>query len=176
MSLAEVLQGWHDVYMTAGAAAATLAGLLFVGLSLHIKVVVSDPNVRSLARVTYTEFVAVLLAALAMLQPADHPAQIGDWLLATAAVSAVLTIRPAAHIFAGRASTTIGLATVLARFGIGAIAFVGIAAAGVVFLTGSPVDAADLLMPVIVLLVLVAVRNSWDLLVTVAEQTNGLKD
>jgi len=52
MNFADVLQGWHDFYVTAGAAAATLVGLLFVGLSLHIKVVVSQPDVRSLARVT----------------------------------------------------------------------------------------------------------------------------
>src|SRR6478672_2514111 len=54
------LAGWHDLYVTVGAAAATLVGLLFVGLSLHIRVVVAHPEVRSLARVTLTDFFVVL--------------------------------------------------------------------------------------------------------------------
>ena len=40
MTYADALQSWRDFYVTAGAAAATLVGLLFVGLSLHIRVVV----------------------------------------------------------------------------------------------------------------------------------------
>src|SRR6202521_314933 len=69
MTFSDALVGWHDFYVTAGAAAATLAGLLFVGLSLHIRVVVSHPDVRSLARVTLTDFFVILLIALALLQP-----------------------------------------------------------------------------------------------------------
>ena len=46
MTFEQALQSWHDFYLTAGAASATLVGLLFVGLSLHIRVVVSHPDVR----------------------------------------------------------------------------------------------------------------------------------
>ena len=52
--MAATLAGWHEVYVTVGAAAGTLVGLLFVGLSLHIRVVVAHAEVRSLARVTLT--------------------------------------------------------------------------------------------------------------------------
>jgi hypothetical protein len=55
MSFQEALQGWHDFYLTAGAASATLAGLLFVGLSLHLRIVVTHPEVRSLARPLHPE-------------------------------------------------------------------------------------------------------------------------
>jgi hypothetical protein len=33
---AAIIVGWHDFYMLAGSAAATLLGLLFVAVSLHI--------------------------------------------------------------------------------------------------------------------------------------------
>ena len=45
MTYADALQSWRDFYVTAGAAAATLVGLLFVGLSLHIQVVVAHADV-----------------------------------------------------------------------------------------------------------------------------------
>jgi len=75
------LQSWHDFYVTAGAAAATLVGLLFVGLSLHIRVVVSHPDVRSLARATLTDFFVVLLIALVVLTPTSDPRTTATWLI-----------------------------------------------------------------------------------------------
>jgi hypothetical protein len=50
------LAGWHDFFILAGTASATLVGLLFVGLSLHLRIVVSTSEVRSLARVTLANF------------------------------------------------------------------------------------------------------------------------
>ena len=41
MSFQTALSGWHDFYILAGTAAATLVGLLFVGLSLHLRIVVA---------------------------------------------------------------------------------------------------------------------------------------
>jgi hypothetical protein len=63
MTYADAVQSWRDFYMTAGAAAATLVGLLFVGLSLHIRVVVSQADVKSLARITLADFFVILLVA-----------------------------------------------------------------------------------------------------------------
>src|SRR5438105_14428786 len=78
-----------------GAAAATLAGLLFVGLSLHIRVVVSHPDVRALARVTLTDFFAILLIALAVLAPETDSIGFSYWLVPIGAASLVLIARPA---------------------------------------------------------------------------------
>jgi len=63
------LAGWHDFYILAGTAAATLVGLLFVGLSLHLQIVVTTSEVRSLARVTLVNFAAVVFLALFMVIP-----------------------------------------------------------------------------------------------------------
>src|SRR5438874_536787 len=62
-------QRWHDFYMLAGTAAATLVGLLFVGLSLHLRAVLSRSEVRSLARVTLANFGLLLFVSLFMVIP-----------------------------------------------------------------------------------------------------------
>lgn len=48
MSYQDTLLGWHDFYLAGAGASATFAGLLFVGLSLHIRIVVTHPEARSL--------------------------------------------------------------------------------------------------------------------------------
>jgi hypothetical protein len=51
---AEQVSPWHDVFAAATSASATLLGLLFVGLSLHVRLVVEHEDVRALARQTFT--------------------------------------------------------------------------------------------------------------------------
>jgi hypothetical protein len=66
----EVLaQRWRDFYIVSGTAAATLVGLLFVGLSLHLRAVLSRSEVRGLARVTLANFGLLLFVSLFMLIP-----------------------------------------------------------------------------------------------------------
>src|SRR5207245_4421138 len=66
-------QRWHDFYIVAGTAAATLVGLLFVGLSLHLRAVLSRSEVRSLARVTLANFGLILFVSLFMMIPQGPP-------------------------------------------------------------------------------------------------------
>ena len=49
-----------------------MVGLLFVGLSLHQRVVISTPEVRGLARVTLANFGAVLFVTLFMVITEDR--------------------------------------------------------------------------------------------------------
>ena len=65
---------WHDFYIVAGTAAATLVGLLFVGLSLHLRTVLSRVEVRSLARVTLANFGFLLFVSLFMVIHQDSTA------------------------------------------------------------------------------------------------------
>jgi len=68
------LETWHDFYLLTGTAAATLAGLLFIALSLHMEVLVQDPyrSMLVVARATLTSFVTVLIVSMMLLVP--HPA------------------------------------------------------------------------------------------------------
>jgi len=171
VTVRDALASWQPLYLTAGAAAATLVGLLFVGLSLHIRVVVAHAEVRSLARVTLTTFFAVVLVAIAVLQPTDSAIVLADWLAAIAVVSFVLTVRPLRDGLAGGRGRALGPRTIVARFGVSGLALAGLLGCASLLAAGRAVDALDLLLVVVVLLLVVSVRNTWDLLVTVAANT-----
>ena len=68
---AEYMESWHDFYLLAGTAAVTLAGLLFVALSLHLDRLVeeSHEHLLALTRSTLLSFVLMLTASLMMLTP-----------------------------------------------------------------------------------------------------------
>lgn len=172
-TLPAAVQAWRDFYVTSGAAAATLVGLLFVGLSLHIRVVVSHPDVRSLARVTLADFFVVLLLSLLMLIPGGDPRTTALWLLVVAAISLALIVRPTLDGFRSSRRRTLELRTLVTRFGLSALCCVAIAATGVLFDLGDFRDALDGLLLVVVLLLVVAVRNAWDILVTVADRAGS---
>ncbi len=172
MTFAQALQSWHDFYLTAGAASATLVGLLFVGLSLHIRVVVSHTDVRALARVTLTNFFVIVLISLSILIPASSATNIALWVLLVGLVSLGLMLRPAIEGLRNR-SSTLGLAVLTARFGISALGYVALVALAAVFAAGNFDAGFNGLVTVVVVLLVMAVRNTWDLLVTVADKTAG---
>ena len=98
MTYTDAVQSWRDFYVTAGAAAATLVGLLFVGLSLHIRVVVSQADVKSLARITLADFFVILLVALVILAPLGDAGATAAWLIAGALVSPSTITRAAPQV------------------------------------------------------------------------------
>lgn len=73
----EWIERWHDFYLMAGTAAVTLAGLLFVALSLHLERLVekSHEHLLALSRVTLLSYTFVLFASLFMLVPPQGPRQ-----------------------------------------------------------------------------------------------------
>jgi hypothetical protein len=77
---------WHDFYLIAGTAAVTLAGLLFVALSLHLDRLVeeSHEHLLALARVTLISYTMVLFASMVMLVPPSSRRQTALMLAAMA--------------------------------------------------------------------------------------------
>jgi cell division protein FtsW (lipid II flippase) len=174
VSFSATLQTWHDVYVTAGAGAATLAGLLFVGLSLHIRTVVSHPDVRSLARVTLSDFFVVLVLSLFLLAPSDGPQTLGYEVGGIGLIGLLLMLRPALAGIHNRRTRSLWLRVLLFRFGLSALAHLALIVAGAAFVVSADfADVFRLLLIVVVVLLMVAVRNTWDLLVTVAEKKPG---
>ena len=164
-----VASRWHDFYVIAGTASATLVGLLFVGLSLHLRAVLSRSEVRSLARVTLANFGALLIVSLFLVIPEEaQPASLQ--LLISGAVSLAVVVP--SIVFATRSGTrTLRVTQLVGRFGLSALAYAGIIVAGVL-LGGSAYDAAfNLLVAVTIVLLVVSLRNSWDLLVSVGAAT-----
>jgi hypothetical protein len=88
-------ESWHDFYLMAGTAAVTLAGLLFVALSLHIDALIHErrDHLLALARVTQFSFIMVLILSLMMLMPGQNIRIVGWDMVAVSGVFLVFTLR-----------------------------------------------------------------------------------
>ncbi|HEY6468748.1 MAG TPA: hypothetical protein VI434_03190 [Candidatus Dormibacteraeota bacterium] len=168
MTYATTLQSWHDFYQLTGTAAGSLVGLLFVGLSLHLSVVIKHPEVRALARMTLSCFGITLVLALFLMIPETLPANTGWELLILGAVGSLLIVR---SLVSGLRSEehAIPFWRLILRFGLTALTFIGISVCGVTLIAGDFQDALDWLVVIAVFLVVLSLRNSWDLLVSVGE-------
>ena len=67
----ETLNRWHDFYGLAGGASATLIGLLFVGVSIHIDLIAQEnaKTLRQVAGQILFNFVYVIIIALTISSP-----------------------------------------------------------------------------------------------------------
>lgn len=67
----QTLARWHDFYVLTASAAATLTGLLFVSVSIHLEVIVDQgaTSVRAWAGQTLANFVFVLIIGLIFVIP-----------------------------------------------------------------------------------------------------------
>ena len=163
----------HDFLILAGTSAATLVGLLFVGLSLHLRVVIAVAEVRSLARFTLANFGAVLFAAMFMVINQDRVSAAFQ-LIGIALVTMVIVAPSLFSMIRGPQ----GLATsrsermrIILRFGVSIAGYVAVGAAGILLLVQQVLPFMILLEATLATLLLVALRNTWDLLVTVGEIT-----
>ena len=166
----------RDFYILAGTAAATLVGLLFVGLSLHLRIVIAASEVRSLARVTLANFGAVLFVTLFMVITEDQSAAALQ-LIGSGVVSLVITT-PALVAAARNQGQTLRMqqrdrARLVLRFGLSSVSYIAIIGAGLLLLSSLISAFAVVLVTAIVVLLVVSLRNTWDLLVTVGEVTLG---
>jgi len=83
-AFADAVASWTNFYMLAGSAAATLIGLIFVAVSLHIDVIAAariDSDLRTLAGHTFSNFLLILSFAFTFMVPADTPLGIGGPML-----------------------------------------------------------------------------------------------
>ncbi len=163
-----MLAEWHEFYGLLGAASATLVALLFVAVSIGVGLLSSD---RSAATRTYMSpiilhYASVLFVSLIALVPT----------LSDGALAAILALAGAVGI---GYSTAVCMrlwrdkkAEVVDKFAYGTwpfVAYIGeIAAAWLIFdhaRAGPDVLAASLLV-----LLLVNIRNAWDLAVTLARR------
>lgn len=89
---------WHDFYVVTGGAAAALAGLVFVAVTLHLAAVTGHPGHRHRARTIVASLGQILLASLIVLIPTlDH---VGAGAALTLVTGALLyeTLRSTAQI------------------------------------------------------------------------------
>jgi len=159
-----MLSGWHEFYGLLGTSAATLVALMFVAVSVAVGILSSD---RTMATRVYMSpiimhYASVLFVSLIALVPSlGDPALglvIGASGLVGFAYSVVITIR----LFRDSKSEFVD------RFAYGAWPFVAYAGTvvGGALIADRYKWAPDILAAAMLLLLLVNVRNAWDLTVT----------
>jgi hypothetical protein len=127
---------WHDFYIVAGTAAATLVGLLFVGLSLHLRAVLLRPDVRGLARVTLANFGLILFVSLFMVVR-QTPAAVSPQLIGAGVVT-LAVIAPSLVAVIRSRTRTLRPYQLLLRFGLSARGYIGVIIAGAL-IGGGPI-------------------------------------
>src|SRR5215213_9790241 len=80
---------WHDFFLAQAAATATLTGLVFVGVSINLQTIVSDPRSGLAGRAgeVLILLVAVLTVSVLLLVPGQGPGIIGAEILVVGLVS-----------------------------------------------------------------------------------------
>lgn len=165
----QTVAGWHDFYLMIGTAAATLIGLLFLSLSLNVKMITREVNadLRELATHTFGNFMSVLIFAVLFLIPHQAPEGLGLPLLGVGAYGLYNTVR---HFLETRRKPmrVWGMGGITLRFAIPTLCFVALMIIAMSVLL-SRTDGLDWLVPVMALLIVAASRNAWDLLMRLRE-------
>ena len=162
-------EGWHEFYLMTGTAAVTLAGLLFVAISLHVETLVHETRAHllGLARATLMSFVLVLVLSLMMLVPGQTKRIVGVQFVVMGVVFLGFTIR---LLFSaprtGHADFSLRLFRRRLMFPI--VAYAWVAVTGGLLLSGAPPDTMLFVIGAMCMLLGNAAGTAWDLLVRVA--------
>jgi hypothetical protein len=163
-AFAQAVDGWHDFYLLVGTAAATLVGLLFLSLSMNIEAITREANadLRVLAAQTFTGFLNVVMLAVLFLIPEQVPLGLGLPLLGISGYGLYETVSRFLKVHRARPHGW-GRDSVAPRFIVPTLCFVALTIIAVSVLLGHT-GGLYWLVPVMILLIVAASRNAWDLL------------
>jgi hypothetical protein len=160
---------WHDFFLMVGGAAAALAGLVFVALSLNLDVVMRDATHRYRAIGTLTNFVGIFtVCALALMGGQNHVAVGTEWLLASAGAGAVYVYGYLRARTAGGNQTTLSLLRTVSGTGLYLAQIVGAILLLLDVKAGLYIAASAM-----VILAAYSVSGAWLLLVGVHQDEHG---
>ena len=153
-------EAWVDFYVTAGAAAAVVLGLLFVALSINRHEIAAEPHRAGEARQASFSLVSVLILSLIMLIPEQSTSALGAELLAGALVDFAIVIpRQVRRVKDSAPEHRRGHALRIAVYN-GALLCV--VATGLSSIAGAG-SALYVLVPAVIAFMLLAIVNSWNL-------------
>src|SRR4051812_18247021 len=162
---------WHDFYLTAGTAAATLIGLLFVGLSINLDQFTSETgsDLRLLAEQAFSNFIFVLLISLFVLIPNQDATSLGVELGIAGSLGVIRAIRRI-RAFRRRGDDPFGgRAYVLRRLGVPGLAGAAQVVVAILVVTSS-ISAFFWLLAVVLVYLTSAADSAWDLLIEVGRE------
>jgi hypothetical protein len=158
------MDAWHDFYVMTGSGAAALTGLLFVIVTLapHIVARSVDTGVRSFISPIAVHFTAAMTVSAVMLAP-DIPAMMLGGGLAAAGVGLIVYM---AWTRANRQwlSNKLPILDWIWYIGLPLVAFVSIIGSGIA-IAKNAVMGPYTLAAATVLLIIIGIRNAWDIVV-----------
>ena len=170
MSFSDQIAKWTEFYTTVAGLAATLVGLLFVGLSLNPRIMATDEHtgLRVLAAQTFHNFIILLVIALVALIPDESAYDLAITLLIVGLQGLLrvgLDLRRVRRDPDPRWSAVLALVRYVAP----AVAYL-ICLGVAVDLRDSDSNALGWLVAVVFLLLMTAASNCWDLLEAIGGQ------
>jgi hypothetical protein len=166
---AQTVLSWHDFYILIGTASATLVGLLFVALTLNYEKMQQAANapLRRLAYRTFIIFIYLLLISGILLVPSPSALGNGIPLLLVSLLGISNTYQ---DVVAMRrdAPRTLTTRRIMGRFGNLFISLCALAVLSIILMTGNT-DALYWLTGVVLLLVVSASSNAWNMLMEITE-------
>jgi hypothetical protein len=159
------LEGWHDFYVFAGTAAATLMGLMFVVMSLGQRALVTEEGTRA-RRAFFTPVVAffttIIVITVLMLTPEETPIVLAV-LLAVVGIAG-LTYLAMTGPYAAWRSSELGFDDLMWYVVLPYLSYVAILALAAAIWKASTLGLYGIAAALLVLL-LTGIRNAWDLVV-----------
>jgi hypothetical protein len=146
------MAAWQTFADISGSAAAALAGLLFVSVSIRIDVIAPSRALRNRAAQTLVLFVSVLLVALCLAIPEQSRQALGGELLALAALAGAIVIFLGRQAQKDGAADTPRLAVALDATTPNAITLILLAVAALLLIAGLHAGLYVLVAPVVVAL------------------------
>ena len=170
------LAPWHDFFITAGAASASLLGLLFVALTLNIEEVTDpeQPMLLLLAEQSFSSWLTVLFLSLFALVPSQQPAGFASELAIVAGLGLVRSSVNGVRV-GRRGQLPWGWRHAVRRFAMPGLADIALLVIAANVATGSWPDTVWLILAT-VLLVISAAEASWDLLARVGIERRARRD
>lgn len=177
VSFSSTVAGWQTFYLLAGTASATLAGLIFVAVSLHLDLVGESGigAIFTLARRTLFSFILVVVVALMFLVPNQRQQGLGWPLLALGIVDMLQTILDGRAVVT-ELKNTAGWGRIANRI-VPPVVLTLLSGAGM-FLVGATVlrDTTSYLywmVPIVVLILSTAAFNAWELMLGLADHKSS---
>ncbi|MEO8714100.1 MAG: hypothetical protein ABI369_03710 [Acetobacteraceae bacterium] len=171
--MANLIHEWHDFYLLIGTASATLVGLMFVAASVGASYFTTEREVplRSLLTPTIQHFSAVLVICLMGTAPSQTSSSFGALVSASGVVGIGFACRVWRNMLRRGMTKTLDLADRCCYIVLPIGTYLAVIGTGIV-LPSKPGLGLDLLAGLLVVLLLLGIRNAWDMTLWIVLHTD----